>query len=166
MVLISALGTGAREPERVWSARSVFVAVVVETPQEPSVPPSSCCHWTTPRTTVLVSLPFSTGAGAGSGRASSALLSRCLLGNDRCLLLFHLFDRHHHRIRLVVVNRHGRGYQFHVGDLVVVARRPLSASSPRRRRAGGVIVARRSLLQQGLTCLKHRGKHRSCVVVV
>ena len=99
-------------------------------------------------------------------RASSASSLRCLLGNDRCLLLFRLVDGNHHRVRLVVVDRRGRGYRFHVGDLVVVACRPSSASSPRRRRVSGVIVARRPPLRRRSTRSKHGGERRSRVVVV
>ena len=90
----------------------------------------------------------------------------CLLENNQCLLLFCLVDGHYHRVRLVVVNRRGRGYRFHVGDLVVVTCRPLFASSPRRRRVGGVIVARRPPLRRRSTHSKHGGERRSRVVVV
>ena len=113
-----------------------------------------------------VSLSFLTGARAGLERASSALLLRCLLGNNRCLLLFRLVDGHHHRVRRVVIKRRGRGYRFHVGDLVVVACRPSSASSPWRWRVGGVIVARRPPLRRRSTRSKHGGERRSRVVMV
>ena len=167
MVSIGVVVTGARALERVWSARSLCVVVVVETPQERSAPPSFCCHWAQPRTTVLVLALFSTDAGAGLERPSLTLLARCLLGNNLCLLLFCLVDGHHPRVCLVVVNRRGGRYQFHVSDLVfVVARRSSLASSPWRWRVDSVIVARWSPLRRHSTHLKHRGKRRSCVVVV
>ena len=166
MVLIGAVGTGARAPEQVWSARSLCVVIVAETPQERSAPPSSCCHRAPPQTTVLVSLSFSTGARVGLERASSASLSRFLLGNNWCLLLFCLVGGHYHHVCLVVVDRRGRQYQFHVGDLVVVACRPTLASLPWRCRVSDVIVARRPPLRRRLTRSKHGGERQYRVVMV
>ena len=167
MVLIGAVGTGVRALEQVWSARSICVVVVAEIPQEQLAPPSSCCHWAPPQTTVSVLLSFSTGAGAGLERSSLTWSSRCLLGNNRCLLLFCLVDGHCHCVCLVVVDRRGCSHRFHVGDLVVVvARRPLLDSLPWRRNVGGVIVARQPLLRRRLTRSKDRGECRSHVFVV